>query len=114
MRSSLPATDPSLPNIRRQASGPRTPHRENNGDALLQAYIAAMPGWKHDVSRRLDALIVRTVPGGRKAVRWNSPWYGVEGPGWCASSHVFTRYVHRSQVRILARLPEDACHVARA
>ncbi|MGH8613099.1 MAG: DUF1801 domain-containing protein, partial [Gammaproteobacteria bacterium] len=48
----------------------------------VQAYIAAMPGWKRDVGRRLDALIVRTVPGVRKAVKWNSPLYGVEGRGW--------------------------------
>src|SRR5678816_1520416 len=53
-----------------------------DGDAPVQAYIAAMPGWKRDVGRRLDALIVRTVPGVRKAVKWNSPLYGVEGQGW--------------------------------
>ena len=61
-----------------------------DGDAPVQAYIAAMPGWKSDVGRRLDDLIVRNV---RKAVRWNSPWYGVEGEGWFVSYHVFTRYV---------------------
>ena len=64
-----------------------------DGDAPVQAYIAAMPEWKHDVGRRLDALIERTVPDVRKAVRWNSPWYGVEGMGWFLSYHVFTRYV---------------------
>ena len=64
-----------------------------DGDAPVQAYIAAMPGWKSDVGRRLDELIVRTVPNVRKAVRWNSPWYGVEGMGWFLSTHVFTRYV---------------------
>ena len=53
-----------------------------DGDAPVQAYIAAMPGWKGDLGRRLDALIVRTVPGVRKAVKWNSPLYGVEGQGW--------------------------------
>ena len=53
----------------------------------------AMPGWKSDVGRRLDALIVRTVPEVRKAVRWNSPWYGIEGQGWFVSYHVFTRYI---------------------
>src|SRR3984893_15769714 len=59
------------------------------GDAPVQAYIAAMPGWKRDVGRRLDALIVRTVPGVRKAVKWNSPFYGVEdeGQGWFLSFH---------------------------
>ena len=66
---------------------------KGDGDAPVQAYIAAMPEWKQDIGRRLDDLIVRTVPGVRKAVRWNSPWYGVEGQGWFASFHVFTRYV---------------------
>ena len=63
------------------------------GDAPVQAYIAAMPGWKRDVGRRLDALIVRTVPGVRKAVKWNSPLYGVEDQGWFLGLHVFTNYV---------------------
>ena len=63
------------------------------GDAPVQAYIAAMPGWKRDLGRRLDALIVRTVPGVQKAVKWNSPFYGVEGQGWFLSVHCFTRYV---------------------
>ena len=66
---------------------------KGDGDAPVQAYIAAMPEWKQDIGRRLDDLIVRTVPGVRKAVRWNSPWYGVECQGWFASFHVFTRYV---------------------
>jgi hypothetical protein len=64
-----------------------------DGDAPVQAYIAAMPGWKRDVGRRLDALIVRNVPKVRKAVRWNSPFYGVEGQGWFLSVHCFTTYV---------------------
>ena len=64
-----------------------------DGDAPVQAYIAAMPGWKRDIGRRLDDLIVRTVPNVCKAVRWNSPWYGIEGQGWFVSYHVFTRYV---------------------
>jgi hypothetical protein len=64
-----------------------------DGDAPVQAYIAAMPGWKRDVGRRLDALIVRTVPGVRKAVKWNSPLYGVEGQGWFLGIHVFAKYV---------------------
>jgi hypothetical protein len=66
---------------------------KGDGDAPVQAYIAAMPGWKSDVGRRLDALIVRTVPGVSKAVRWNSPFYGVEGQGWFVSFHCFTKYV---------------------
>ena len=64
-----------------------------DGDAPVQAYIAAMPGWKRDVGRRLDALIVRTVPGVRKAVKWNSPFYGIEGQGWFLGFHCFTKYV---------------------
>jgi hypothetical protein len=63
------------------------------GDAPVQAYIAAMPGWKRDVGRRLDALIARTVPGVRKAVKWNSPFYGVDGRGWFLNFHCFTNYV---------------------
>ena len=69
---------------------------KGDGDAPVQAYIAAMPGWKRDVGRRLDALIERTVPGVRKAVKWNSPFYGIEGgedQGWFLSFHCFTKYV---------------------
>lgn len=64
-----------------------------DGDAPVQAYIAAMPGWKRDIGRRIDAIIVRAVPGVRKAVRWNSPFYGVEGRGWFLNFHVFDKYV---------------------
>jgi hypothetical protein len=64
-----------------------------DGDAPVQAYIAAMPGWKRDVGRRLDALIARNVPNVRKAVRWNSPFYGVEGQGWFLGFHVFNHYI---------------------
>ena len=64
-----------------------------DGDAPVRAYIAAMPGWKRDLGKRLDALIARTVPNVRKAVKWNSPFYGIEGQGWFLSFHVFTRYV---------------------
>ena len=64
-----------------------------DGDAPVQAYIAAIPGWKGDVGRRLDALIVRTVPDVRKAVKWNSPFYGIEGRGWFLSFHCFTKFV---------------------
>ena len=64
------------------------------GDAPVQAYIAAMPGWKHDVGRRLDAVIARALPGVRKAVKYNSPLYGVEGgEGWFLSFHCYTNYV---------------------
>ncbi|MER9657980.1 DUF1801 domain-containing protein [Mesorhizobium sp. M0152] len=63
------------------------------GDAPVQAYIAAMPGWKREVGQRLDALIERAVPGVRRAVKWNSPFYGVEGEGWFLSFHCFTKYI---------------------
>lgn len=66
---------------------------KSEGDAPVQAYIAAMPGWKRDVGHRLDALIERTVPDVRKAVKWNSPFYGVGGEGWFMSFHVYTRFV---------------------
>jgi hypothetical protein len=64
-----------------------------DGDVPVQAYIAAMPAWKRDVGRRLDALIVQTVSEVRKAVKWNSPFYGIEGQGWFLSFHCFTNYV---------------------
>jgi hypothetical protein len=63
------------------------------GDAPVEAYIAAMPGWKSDVGRRLDALITRTVPDVHKAVKWNSPLYGVEGQGWFLGIHCLTKYI---------------------
>ena len=64
-----------------------------DGEAPVRAYIAAMPGWKRDVGRRLDALITRTVPGVAKAVKWNSPFYGVEEGVWFLSFHCFAKYV---------------------
>jgi hypothetical protein len=64
-----------------------------DGNVPAQAYISAMPGWKRGVGRRLDALIVAHVPGVRKAVKWNSPFYGVEGQGWFLSFHTYTNYV---------------------
>lgn len=64
-----------------------------DGDAPVQAYIAAMPGWKGDVGRRLDALIVRTVPDVRKAVKWNTPFYGMEGQGFFLGFHCITKYI---------------------
>lgn len=63
------------------------------GDAPVQEYIAAMPGWKHDVGRRLDKLIVQVVPKVEKAVKWNSPFYGVEKGVWFLSFHCMTKYV---------------------
>jgi hypothetical protein len=66
---------------------------KGDGDAPVQAYIRAMPGWKRDLGTRLDALITRNVPNVRKAVKWNSPFYGIEGQGWFLSFHVFTKYL---------------------
>jgi hypothetical protein len=66
---------------------------KGDGDAPVQAYIAAMPGWKREVGQKLDALVVRAVPGVHKAVKWNSPFYGVEGEGWFLSYHCFEKYV---------------------
>jgi hypothetical protein len=70
---------------------PQIPKGE--GDAPVRAYIAAMPGWKRDIGHRLDALVVRTVPGVHKAIKWNSAFYGVKGQGWFLNFHVFTNYV---------------------
>ncbi len=72
---------------------------KGDGDAPVQAYIAAMPGWKRVVGQQLDALIERTVPDVHKAVKWNSPFYGVEGEGWFLNVHCFTKYVKVSFFR---------------
>ena len=78
---------------------------KGDGDAPVQAYIAAMPGWKRDVGRRLDTLITRTVPRVRKAVKWNSPFYGVEGRGWFLSFHCYTKFVKVAFFRGASLLP---------
>jgi hypothetical protein len=84
-------TTPSKPVKLLSGGNPQIP--KGDGDAPVQAYIAAMPGWKQDIGRRLDSIIMRTVPKVQKAVKWNSPFYGNEGDGWFVSFHVFTRYV---------------------
>ncbi|MBW8756263.1 MAG: DUF1801 domain-containing protein [Burkholderiales bacterium] len=66
---------------------------KGEGDAPVQAYIAAMPGWKRGIGERVDALVMRAVPDARKAVKWNSPFYGLEGNGWFLSLHCYTHYV---------------------
>lgn len=81
---------PSKPRL---LSGGNPQIAKADGPEPVQAYIDAMPGWKSDLGRRLDALIVRTLPGVRQAVRWNSPFYGAEGKGWFLSFHCFTKYV---------------------
>ena len=78
---------------KRLLSGGNPQVAKADGDAPVREYIAAMPGWKRDVGARIDALIEKAVPRVRKAVKWNSPFYGVEGNGWFLSFHVFTRYV---------------------
>lgn len=77
----------------RLLSGGNPQIAKGDGDAPVQAYIAAMPGWKRDIGRRLDTLITRTVPGVHKAVKWNTPLYGIAGQGWFLSFHCFTKYV---------------------
>jgi hypothetical protein len=86
-RASVAAAEPVL------LSGGNPQIAKGYGDAPVRAYIAAMPGWKRDIGRRLDALVERTVPGVQKAVKWNSPFYGIEGQGWFLSLHCFTKYV---------------------
>jgi hypothetical protein len=83
-------SDPAAPRL---LSGGNPQIAKAYGDAPVQAYIAAMPGWKSDVGRRLDSLIARTVPNVYKAVKWNSPLYGIEGQGWFLGIHCFTKYI---------------------
>jgi hypothetical protein len=92
-RAAKPAAEPRL----LSGGNPQIP--KGDGDAPVQAYIAAMPGWKRDVGRHLDTLIERTLPEDQKAVRWNSPFYGVEGQGWFLSYHCFNKYVKVSFIR---------------
>ncbi|WP_235506783.1 DUF1801 domain-containing protein [Altererythrobacter sp. Root672] len=80
-------TEPTL----LSGGNPQIPKGE--GDAPVKAYIAAMPGWKSAAGKRLDELVVRTVPGVQKAVKWNSPFYGIEGQGWFLSFHCFNKYI---------------------
>lgn len=85
-----PASKPKKP-LLLKGGNPRIAKAE--GDAPIKAYIAALTGWKQDTARRLDTLVTRAVPGVAKAVKWNSPFYGVEGKGWFLSFHTFTRYI---------------------
>jgi hypothetical protein len=88
--SSRPATNTLKPKL---LTGGNPQITKADGDAPVQAYIAAMPGWKSDVGRRLDAIIARNVPNVRKAVRWNSPFYGIGDRGWFLGFHCLTTYV---------------------
>src|SRR6478672_1561842 len=82
-----PASKPNL------LSGGNPQIAKGDGDAPVQAYLEAMPGWKSDLGRKIDALIVGVVPNVHKAVKWNSPFYGVKGDGWFLNFHCFTKYV---------------------
>jgi hypothetical protein len=86
----MPGRSPAPPKL---LAGGNPQVAKADGDAPVQVYIAAMPGWKREIGRRLDDLITRTVPGVQKAMRWNSPMYGLPGQGWFASFHVFANYV---------------------
>ena len=92
-RKSAPKSQPSKTSEPVLLAGGNPQIPKGYGDAPVQAYIASMPGWKRDVGRHLDELIVRTVPNVRKAVKWNSPFYGIEDRGWFLNVHCFTRYV---------------------
>lgn len=98
-RSSAGASKPRL----LSGGNPQIPKAD--GDAPVQAFIAAMPGWKRDVGGRLDELIVRALPDVRKAVRWNTPFYGIEGQGWFLGFHCLTKYVKVAFLRGAALRP---------
>jgi hypothetical protein len=87
------ASNASTANPPKLLSGGNPQIAKGEGDGPVQAYIAAMPGWKRDIGRRLDALVVRSVPGVAKAVKWNSPFYGLGDQSWFLSFHCFTKYV---------------------
>ena len=108
--SAIKPKSPTMPGTKRKPgasvakpvkllSGGNPQMAKADGDAPVQAYITAMPGWKRDVGRRLDALIASNVPSVRRAVRWNSPFYGIEGQGWFLAFHVFTDYIKVSFFR---------------
>ncbi|MBM6595612.1 DUF1801 domain-containing protein [Microvirga pudoricolor] len=86
------AAGPAAP-VPRLLPGGNPQIAKGDGEGPVRAYIAAMPGWKGDIGHRLDALVARTVPGVRRAVKWNSPLYGVEGGGWFLGMHCFTAYI---------------------
>lgn len=98
-RSTAPKSRSSTPAKPKLLSGGNPQIAKGDGDEFVQAYIAAMPGWKGDVGRRLDDLIERKVPGVVKAVRWNTPFYGVADRGWFLGYHCITRYIKVSFFR---------------
>jgi hypothetical protein len=86
----MPGKAPRKPKL---LSGGNPQIAKADGDEPVQAYIDAMPGWKSDAGRQIDAIITRAVPGVKKAVRWNSPFYGIEGEGWILGVHCFAKYI---------------------
>lgn len=104
-KSARAAKVPAAPSAVTLLSGGNPQIAKADGDAPVRAYLAALPGWKRAVARRIDTLVVRAVPNVRKAVKWNSPFYGVEGQGWFLSFHVFTRYIKVTFFRATALRP---------
>lgn len=98
-----PQADPAAGPVLPSGGNPRIP--KGYGEAPVQAYVAAMPGWKREVGARLDALITEAVPGIFKAVKWNSPLYGIEGRGWFLGLHCMTKYVKVAFFRGAALVP---------
>lgn len=92
-RKSTTRATPKLDATPKLLSGGNPQIAKADGEAPIRAYIAAMPGWKSEVGRQLDAIITRAVPGVKKAVKWNSPLYGSEGRGWFAGVHCFNKYI---------------------
>ncbi|MGL6074663.1 MAG: DUF1801 domain-containing protein [Fimbriiglobus sp.] len=78
---------------------------KGDGEATVEAYLAAMPGWKQGVGRKLDSLIVAAIPDVKKAVRWNTPFYGLEGEGWFVAFHCITKYIKVSFFRGTSMTP---------
>lgn len=103
MKAKRPSTRPGAAPKLLSGGNPQIPKGE--GDGPVQAYIAAMPGWKREVGERLDALIERAVPEVHKAVKWNSPLYGMAGDGWFMSFHVYARYIKVAFFRGMALDP---------
>lgn len=100
-----PSSAPAASASPRLLSGGNPQIPKGEGDAPVQAYIDAMPGWKREVGRRLDTLIEKAVPGVHKAVKWNSPLYGIAGQGWFLGVHCFTRYIKVAFFRGLSLQP---------
>lgn len=92
-RKKKPARKPAAKSKVKLLSGGNPQIAKGEGDAPVQAYIAALPGWKSGLAKRLDALIVKHAPGVKKAVKWNSPFYGIEGKGWFLNFHAFNKYL---------------------